>query len=261
MCLKMTKPNRPSTIPALALVALAGLVAQFLAARAAFALVSSDSFHPFFAALLIEAAVVADALATSRTRNEIALGGLILALVVSAIYNYAAAHSVAPDLHQVVKIALAVGPVLALASVGLALGEEVWRYEERVVEWQVQQDAAQAQADEDRRRFEREQAALDREHERKEQRRARLAQQKLERELALSDQVSPGGQPDRTLTGQGASDRSPVPRWPDKGAFLADTDRPEDLTYESLAEMAGVSQRTARRWLAAARNGKEEDGV
>ena len=56
--------------------------------------------------------------------------------------------------------------------------------------------------------------------------------------------------PVRTVT-------APVPHWPDKRSFLSDPDRPLDLTPGRLAVMAGVTPRTARRWLADDRNGKE----
>jgi len=45
-----------------------------------------------------------------------------------------------------------------------------------------------------------------------------------------------------------------IPRWPDKSTFLADHDRTDHLTANDVAEMAGITDRTARRWLAAARS-------
>lgn len=60
----------------------------------------------------------------------------------------------------------------------------------------------------------------------------------------------------RSVSGQVTA---PEIRWPDKAAFVTDTDRPDGLTTNQLAEMAGIAPRTARRWLAAVRsdNGKE----
>jgi len=58
---------------------------------------------------------------------------------------------------------------------------------------------------------------------------------------------------DRSLTGQAAIDRPVDRRWPDKTAFLSDNGRPHDLTAVELAKLTGVSERTARRWLAEAR--------
>ncbi len=49
----------------------------------------------------------------------------------------------------------------------------------------------------------------------------------------------------------------PVRRWPDKAAFLADPDRPDHLTADELAAMAGIAPRTARRWKAESRNGAQ----
>ncbi len=57
------------------------------------------------------------------------------------------------------------------------------------------------------------------------------------------------------LPGHGDRSHSVSPRrWPDKAAFLADTTRPDDLTTRQIMELAGVDDRTARRWRAAARS-------
>jgi hypothetical protein len=61
------------------------------------------------------------------------------------------------------------------------------------------------------------------------------ARRKAEKQQAVSD---------RSVT---AIDR----RWPDKAAFLSDVDRPVGLTSGELSAMAGISPRTARRWLEA----------
>ncbi len=181
--MQTNKPPLPVTIPVLTVVVVVGLVAQFLAAWAAFELVFSPA-HAFFAAALIESMVAVEALATARTRSEVALVGLVLGLATSLVYNYAAADDAAPDLNVIVKVALALGPVLALASLGLALGEEIWRYEQALDTWRAGQIEAGAKVDDQRRGFEQEQEALDREFQRKEQRRERLARQKIARALS-----------------------------------------------------------------------------
>lgn len=60
-----------------------------------------------------------------------------------------------------------------------------------------------------------------------------------------------------TLDRQVSESKSPVRQWQDKTDFLADPDRPTDMSPGQLADIAGISERTAYRWLAAARNGKE----
>lgn len=57
----------------------------------------------------------------------------------------------------------------------------------------------------------------------------------------------------RALSGQVSA---PVRKWPDKTAFLSDPDRTE-YTAAQVKEMAGVTGRTARRWVFDAQNGKE----
>jgi hypothetical protein len=264
----MDKPKTPVTIYALALVAVAGLVAQFLAAENAFALVGRGLAYSVAAALLIETAVVVDGLVFARSRHPVAGAGLLIALAVSGIYNYAQAHAAAPELHPLVLSALAVGPLAALVSVGLALGEELYHYEQSLTEWEAEQHKAELlkrrereartrqrqQLDEQERAFERE---LDRrrlEHKLKEERLATRRRERWERRTMTGQMTD-----DRTVTGQMAGNRTDGRRWPDKDAFLSDPDRPDDLTAGQLSEMAGVSGRTARRWLAEVRssNGRE----
>jgi hypothetical protein len=50
---------------------------------------------------------------------------------------------------------------------------------------------------------------------------------------------------------------TPVCQWPDKQAFLSDTNRPSDMSPRQLASMADISERTAYRWLKDAENGKD----
>lgn len=247
-------PKLPITITALALVATSGLVAQFLAAEGAFDLVQRGPAYSFAAALLIEASVVVDALVLARSRNPLALVGLIIALIVSGIYNYILAAS-STDLGLVPLLALAIGPLAALASIGLALGEEIYAYEERLAAWHEEQRQTQAQTSAQQRRRKRE------EHEAR--RRLELRHYELQLKDERAAQRRARAATDRTLTEHSDSDRTPTGHsdngrtldrtWPDKAAFLSDNDRPDNLNAQQLAAMTGISTRSARRWLADAR--------
>jgi hypothetical protein len=228
----MTKPNPSITIYLLTITAAAGLVAQFLAARAAFALITSNPIQPIAAAALIELAAVIDALVLARSRNPLAGAGLIVALVVSATYNYTQAAAAANGLSTWQLYTLSIGPLAALVTIALALGQELRNHADDLAAWhQIREDQRKDQLDYDR-------------HE------ERLARRRDERWLRT--------QPDRTPTDNGTGDRSPVPKWPDKHAYLSDPDRPTDLTAGQLAELTGRTTRTARRWISDAQNHKQE---
>jgi hypothetical protein len=268
------RPSPPITVWPLAFVACAGLVAQFLAARSAFGLISESAWQSIAAALLIEAATVTEALVFVRSGNRWAAGGLGLTMVVSATYNYTQASGAGADLGQWQLIAMSVGPLAALVSVGLALGDELRKYEATLAEWaMVQDELAQEQVRleraeavrlereaRDRLAWERqmEQRRVEAELERQAQAQVtRLKEEGLARRRAERAARKVGEQQavsDRSVSGQevtsGQSDR----RWPDKSAFLTDPDRPSGLTAGQLAEMAGVSERTARRWQADVRS-------
>jgi len=258
-----TKPKPQTTLVILAAIAAAGLIAQLIAAQHAFDLLQRGLIYSAAAAILIEAATVGEAIVALRYGDRLAAALLLITLAVSGIYNYAQAQAAAPQLAFVVKAALAIGPLLALLSVGLLLGAELREYETRLAAWRQAQEAHQAeQLAADRRRqadeiaFQRDLQRRQLDHQLKEQ---ALATRRAERHAR------------RTLTGQPDSERSPdrtatAPpgQWPDKAAFLADPDRPTDLSSPELADLAGISDRTARRWLADARtanggNGRHSD--
>lgn len=146
----MSKPSLPLTIPILSIVAIAGLIAQFLAAEAAFSLIAQSGVHAFAAAFLIESAVVVDALVAARSRNPLAIIGLVIALLASGVYNYMLAAHADATLNIFELVALAIGPLAALASIGLVLGEEIYEYESAHQKWQdaekdlVKHEAAQS---------------------------------------------------------------------------------------------------------------------
>lgn len=94
--------------------------------------------------------------------------------------------------------------------------------------------------------------APDKRHGQMDGRRIRLENQENGRTAPDSDRTMTG------VTGQAPdSDRTTVqrdrtaPRWRDRRAFLADSDRPSDLTPADIVRLTGKSDRTARRWLEA----------
>jgi hypothetical protein len=224
----MEKPKVPVTVIGLSLVCVAGLVALFLAARAAFATVAGAE-QAVAAALLIEAGAIWEAVTFARSRNKIALVGLVLSFLVSATYNYTQAAEVRPDLEIWQLLALALGPLTALAFVSLALGEELRLYFERMEAWRASEAHKADLAVKRRERWERRQV-----------------------ETSVDD---------RTVPGQGDNGRTDGGRWPDKESFVSDGDRPDDLSAVELAAMTGQSERNARRWLAAARGQEGGDGT
>ena len=207
------------------MVVLAGLVALFLAARAAFDTIGTPA-QAVAAALLIEAGTVTEAVAVSKSRNRVAAVGLAIGFLVSVSYNVTQALDARPDLAPWQLLAFGVGPLSALVVISLALGEELRLYGQRVDEW-----------------------TAGREHE------GQLALRRQEgREWKLLKHER-GLLPVRTVTGQVEFDRALTGRWPDKATFLSDADRPADLDVVTLAAVTGRSVRTARRWMAEASGG------
>jgi hypothetical protein len=246
------KPKPQPTLILLVAIAAAGLIAQLIAAQHAFDLLGRGLIYSASAAILIEAATVGEAIVALRYGDRLAAVLLLITLVVSGIYNYAQAHSAAPDLDGLVKAALAVGPLLALLSVGLLLGAELREYEQRLATWQETRETQQIEQDAADRRRQAEEAQFQRDLERR-----RFDHQLKEQALATRRAEKHAR---RTLTGHPDSDRTPgrtaagqPGQWPDKAAFLSDPDRPTDLSSPELAGLAGISDRTARRWLADAR--------
>lgn len=282
------QPKVPLTVWTLTLVAASGLVAQFLAARAALDQVLTSSWHSGAAAILIEAVAVIDALVLMRSRNWAAIPGLVVALLVSGTYNYIQAEAAQPEWGWWRLGTVAVGPLAALFSVGLVLGQELYDHRWRLAEWEAERlslevqaqrkrdvkQASKHRAQEDERQwqrrleYEREQARIRREDAEQAERlkEERLVTRRRERREAKR-MVTGQGDGDRTVTGQVSEDGR---TWPDKAAFLAEmAGRPDllaDLTGEDVARRGGVGERTGRRWIAEARlvtvgsNGREADG-
>ena len=227
------RPNPPLTVYLLAAVVLAGLVALFLAARAAFATIGTPA-QAIAAALLIEAGTVTEAVAVSRSHNRVAGAGLVIGFLVSVSYNVTQALDARPDLATWQLLAFGVGPLSALIVISLALGEELRLYGERLDTWQEE-----------------------REHQ------GRLALRRQEnREWKLVErEASVLLPPVRSMAGQGVVDLALTGRWPDKASFLSDADRPADLDAVTLAAVTGRSVRTARRWIAEVGHGKVSSGM
>lgn len=238
------RPKPPLTVIALSLVVLAGLVALFLAAQHAFSTVAGRE-QAIAAALLIEVGTVAEALAFARSRNRIAGAGLLISFLVSASYNYTQAHDARPELAGFQLLALALGPLSALTFVSLALGAELRTWGLQVKEQEVEEDERRRCVVERREAKEREEL----EYRRREE---RLVVRRLER-WERREGV-------RSVTEPDVVGRSVDRRWPDKAAFLADDDRLDDLSARALADAQGICERSARRWLAAVRNGRDEVG-
>lgn len=137
------RPQAGITVHLMAVLVAVGLAALFVAAYTAFDKVM-PSVQAVFAATLIEAALIIEALALIRGRNKLALVGLIVSLSVSGIYNYiqVTAEAAAEGLTGwPLLIALSLGPLAALVSLSLALGDELRKHEMTVTEWQEKRQA------------------------------------------------------------------------------------------------------------------------
>jgi len=252
------KPKPQPTLWLLVAIAAAGLIAQLIAAQHAFDLLGRGLIYSASAAILIEAATVGEAIVALRYGDRLAAVLLLITLAVSGIYNYAQAHSAAPDLDGLVKGALAIGPLLALLSVGLLLGAELREYETRLAAWRQIQEAHQAeQIAADRRHqaedlaFQREQQRLQLEHKLHEEALATRRAERHERKR------TPSGQPDHDRTPSGQTGTM-SDKWADLSAWRADPD--PTLSAAELARLTGQTTRNARRWLAAVSgNGHHEE--
>lgn len=129
------KPSLTPQIFLLGLIVVSGLIALFFAAFHAFGLVAGP-WQAFFAALVIEAGLIAECLAIINKPKSIPPWlGLVISYVVSGTYNYTQAAKATQDLGGWELGALAFGPLSALAVVSLAFGNELRSYQERVEDW------------------------------------------------------------------------------------------------------------------------------
>src|SRR5262245_51546359 len=117
-----TRPRPPAQLFALGMITAAGLIALFFAALHAFLLVASPA-QAFFAAVVIEAGLVVEALALiNKPRSVYPWIGLAVSLFVSGTYNYVQASTANENLVSIELFALAFGPLSALAVVSLTFG-------------------------------------------------------------------------------------------------------------------------------------------
>lgn len=138
------KPQPSASIYVLASITVVGLIALFLSAVSAFAQIM-HWYQALFAALVIEAGMIAEAFAFMRGRNKVALVGLLVSLTVSLTYNYIQASQAAngKNISLVEVLALAIGPLSALTFLSLSLGKEWQMYDAELVRWESGQVDAQ----------------------------------------------------------------------------------------------------------------------
>jgi hypothetical protein len=176
------KPQPPAQLYLLATLAAFGLAALFLAAFNAFQMVAAPP-QAFFAACLIEAGLVVEALALMRRpRSAAPWIGLAISYIVSARYNTIQAAAAAPQLDPFSLYALALGPLSALAFVSLTLGSELRRYQGRAAGWQADRAAWEAQQAAEAAEYRRQQAAEERDYRRRQDELARKRRERRERE-------------------------------------------------------------------------------
>lgn len=132
----IAKPAIPAALMLLFVLIVLGLAALGIAAYTAFLQVA-PWYQAVFAAILIEAGLVVEAIAIVR-RNWYAVPGAVISLVVSITYNYIQAQQNG-KVHGLTDgwqlFTLALGPLAALFFAALTAGFELRRYEERVADW------------------------------------------------------------------------------------------------------------------------------
>ena len=131
-----SKPKIHAQLYALGFITVSGLIALFFAALHAFLLVASPA-QAFFAAIVIEAGLVVEALALiNKPKTVYPWIGLIISLFVSGTYNYTQAATANQNLASIELFALAFGPLSALAFASLTFGNELRSYQEKVTAWE-----------------------------------------------------------------------------------------------------------------------------
>jgi hypothetical protein len=138
------KPTLSTSIYLLGGLVVIGLAALGIAAYTAFLQVA-PWYQALFAAALIEASMVAEAIAIVR-KNWFAIPGVIISLLVSGTYNYIQAEQTG-RIHGLTDgwqlLTLAIGPLSALFFLALSLGYEMRRHDREVDDWRGQMDQAQ----------------------------------------------------------------------------------------------------------------------
>ncbi|MBE7553651.1 MAG: hypothetical protein HS126_21495 [Anaerolineales bacterium] len=221
------RPTVPVQLYLLAGLSVFGLAALWLAAFHAFLQVASGP-QAFFAATLIEAGLIIEALALiKRPKVWYIWIAVSISLVVSGTYNYIQAASMAtgpngePTLNSWQLLTLALGPLSALCFVSLTLGYELREYQARLEKWQIDRatwleqrwqeaEARQQQAEAERQAYlyslqqaerERQEREAERRFQAEQEERAwqrhqqELAQRRVERRERLSEPAQPAQAP------------------------------------------------------------------
>jgi hypothetical protein len=263
----MPRPKPPVQISLLVALVCSGLIALWLAAYHAFQNVVSHSLQAVFAATLIEAGLVVDAMVAVKYDSLYAKIGLIIAIIVSATYNFVQASQVAAgrlDLWSLLTLAL--GPLSALVCVALALGDLVTQYQDDIAAWdaaiaEAKRKEAEAIAEEERK-----QAEEERNYQRKQAELARKRAERAERERKQAESTpEPAGTlPEGNGNAPEVAGTLPeglpvVPESPEELRKLAESGAVdlETLTGSMLAPLIGYSERTARKWIESAKNGDQ----
>lgn len=131
------KPSVSIQLILIGCIAVSGLLALFIAAYHAFLLVAAPP-QAFFAALVIEAGLIVEALALiSKPKTLPPWIGLIISYIVSGTYNFTQAAQAGGEFLGIWElVALAFGPLSALAVVSLTFGNELRAYQDRVGQWE-----------------------------------------------------------------------------------------------------------------------------
>lgn len=289
------RPTVPLQLYLLAALAGFGLAALWLAAFHAFGQVAGVA-QAFFAATLIEAGLIVEALAlVKRPQVWYIWVAVSVSLVVSGTYNYIQAAAAAPAFNFWQLGTLALGPLSALAFVSLTLGYELRDLQNRIANWQtdraawleqrrqeagayerqkeaerqaylyrLQEAEQQRQREAAEREWQAEQAEREWQHKRQERADAvaRRGQRLAERKEQQERQEAAGKEPARPAV-QIVPLPASLPRVPAnlddfRQMVAAGEVDTSSLTGNILATAAGISERTGRNWLAAMRNGKAD---
>lgn len=284
-----TKPRFPWIVYPLVVVEFIGLVALYIASYHAFSLIAPKE-QALAASLVIDTALFVEGITLMR-RNWWAAAGVGVSIAVAGTYNYIQAQT-AGKLHGLTDgwqlLTLAIGPLAAVLSVAVAIGWEVWKYENAVKDWEEKRAkvTADARAKAEQIRTEQEERERTAQAEREAQERAdriareeREAQAKQAAELArieaekaaeiarveaeskqnLARIRAEAREKARQDAAQTVPQNGNLPESSD-WRKLPDEDKAVIKTLSSSEIMTryGVSDRTARNWRKAAQmNGKE----
>jgi len=294
----MNRPKFPRHLYILVGIAFFGLFAQFLAGEAAFELLERGMLYSVSVALFIEAAAVVAAFEIALSYREEIVGSQTwstdappskvvsvnwfalvveaVTLVCSAIFNYTWVEQVLVGRSPVQIAAYSVGPLSALSGLGMTIGTTLRKYRDALADWE-EMEAAQAKALAEARAAERQRAAEQeaalKRHMALEEQKAQLAEitrAAKARERIERQRLKVQAEPERKEPEKLPETERKVPEWltvvPEtKAEFIRLVSDgklvlPEGIKGPALANAIPAlnSDRNARLWLKAVRNGKEE---